>query len=295
MANPNDNSLSRAWTQYWDILFPELASWKKQLQSCIVANAIDFKPNDPLHMPDSLPRKRPSWVSSLSIEVNAAGARVSLKSGEARQLTWLSNFRPEYEPQWHKDHAEHYHPFEALTKYEVGGIDYQHYEEKCFKLLRSITVRIGDMIQHEISFKIRIGHIDAHGHGVDTRTPVSGPEIVKLMNAGHRLNMIDHVLVDRNGATSVEHLVLSKGPRFVDPKQMPSSFAEYDVALFELMLASIKKNHEDGKRLSVNKAASEVVYLALNKGDIGSVQQRLQRGYSQWQKTKLKKQENQSM
>ncbi|MEM5471847.1 hypothetical protein WNZ14_08910 [Hoeflea sp. AS60] len=234
-------TLFQAWKVHWEILFPEEPNCEMALRDWVMSSLAHFCPDKPF-----LPRQQiecaiPNWFSKLDVQIDLDGARIGLEQTPQQVAPWFANTLPGWKRQWIRGHADHVHPFERLVGTPTEDkINHGRWSKESYYALRNVTLRIGAHIQREMEFKLRAGHL--HAVGLDSRKGAAfdGVEIVRLLNDGYVLDVLQNSISARDFRPPITGIGISKSPFFADRKNLPHSFKDFDVVLFERMKEMIE-------------------------------------------------------
>jgi len=270
--------LFQAWKVHWDILFPEQKDRDAALADWVMSGLAHFCPDKPFLPTAQAGCGTPDWLTKLDFQVDLDGARIGLEQNPQQIAPWFAGSLIRWKPRWISGHADHFLPFEKLADTpKEDKVDYDRWSKESCDALRNLTLRIGKYIEQELRFKLRIGHLHAAGINSKTDVEIDGVEMIRRLNEGYYLDVLQNSISAPKFRPPITDIRISKGP-FHDLKmKMPRSFGEYDIALLERMNEMI----ETGQVSSVRKAAEAVASLALCKGKLDSVIQRLERDYGQ--------------
>jgi hypothetical protein len=261
-------SLSKAWLEFWPILFPENPDREAMLAGWVRSNLFQFDPgsfNQAL-APSSC---TPEWASSLTIYVDRDGAAVSA-GGLALPLSpWFAAKLVSHDPRWVGQH-----PFELWV--ENGArqdATARYWADQSAAMLRNITLRAGQLIKSALAAAVRDRRLDTTGlsatDGYSDRRPVTAGQVAAMAE----LNLGDNKIAFSRGVPAIIDVKVSRNPDYKLGKRAGGSFKEEDDILIEEMHQLLKR----GLASSVYDAALKVLPRARRRGsaDDESVMQRL--------------------
>lgn len=261
-------SLSKAWLEFWPILFPADPDREAMLAGWVRSNLFQFDPGSFNRAP-APSSCTPAWASSLAIYVDRDGAVVSA-GGLALPLSpWFASTLISHDPRWAGQH-----PFELWV--ENGArqdATARYWAGQSAAMLRNITLRAGQHIKSAQAAALRDRRLDATGlsaaDGYSDRRPVTAGQVAAMAE----LNLGDNKIAFSPGVPAIIDVKVSRNPDYRPHKRAGGSFKEEDETLVEEMHRLL----EQGMASSVNDAASKVLPQAPRRGsaDDDSVIQRL--------------------
>lgn len=276
MATQVGLTLYQAWKVHWKILFPEQPNYEMALRDWVMNSLVHFYSDKPILGTAQSGYAIPDWLNKLHVQVDGNGARIGSAFDSKQVAPWFANEQICTKPQWAIGHADHFHPFERLAGTPSREkANHKYWSTESYGALRNVTLHVGAHIQRELQFKLRAGHLHAVGFDARKRLHIVGVNIVRLLNAGHELDILQNSISDNDLRSPIINIGISEGLFHSPAGDSKHSFKDYDVVLIERMTEMIKTD----PKISARKAAEKMALLAIRKGDPESVIVRLQKGY----------------